>query len=71
MPLPALAEVGHIAFRHGVMSVCAYVTFVIGVSQMSQFTSKFTYRFYIHIYIRVSLGVHNFGYHHAKPFKFG
>ena len=26
---------------------------------------------YIHIYVWVSLGAHNFGYHHAIPFKFG
>ena len=77
MPLPALAGVGHIAFRHGVMCVCvcvcmcAYGTFVIGVSQISQLTSKLTCKFYIHIYVRVSLGAYKFGYPHAIPFKFG
>ena len=51
--------------------VHAYVKFVMGISQMSHLTSNLTCKFYIHIYVYVSLGAHNFGYHHAIPFKFG
>ena len=79
MTPPALAGMGHKALRHGVTSIRAYVCACIchvnnrGITNVTvdfKLTCKLTCKFYIHIYVRVSLRAHNFGYHHAIPFKF-
>ena len=58
---PALAEVGHIAFRHGVTSVRAYVTFVISVSQMSQVDLQ-DYMHVLHSHLRPRFSSYSLGY---------